>query len=60
MREAARKRMSGKVDPEPASPTPAYDDIEPVVTSSESPDAGMVVDGGAIWRYFLRTAVHPA
>lgn len=57
MREAARKRMSGKVDPEPASPTPAYDDIEPVVTSSESPDAGMVVDGGAIWRYFLCTAV---
>ena len=57
MREAARKRMSGKVDPEPAPTTPAYDDIEPVVTSSESPDAGMVVDGGAIWRYFLCTAV---
>jgi hypothetical protein len=60
MRAAARKRIAGEADADPAAPVPDFDDLEPVMTSASSGsslDAGTVIDTGAVWRYFLCTAV---
>ena len=59
MRAAARKRIAGEADADPAAPVPDFDDLEPVTSASSgsSLDAGTVIDTGAVWRYFLCTAV---
>lgn len=59
MRAAARKRIAGEADADPAAPIPDFDDLEPVASASSgsSLDAGTVIDTGAVWRYFLCTAV---
>ena len=59
MRAAARKRIAGEADADPAAPVPDFDDLEPVASASSgsSLDAGTVIDTGAVWRYFLCTAV---
>ena len=60
MRAAARKRIAGEADADPAAPVPDFDDLEPVMTSASSGsslDAGTVIDTSAVWRYFLCTAV---
>jgi len=60
MRAAARKRIAGEADTDPAAPIPDFDDLEPVASASSgssSLDAGTVIDTGAVWRYFLCTAV---
>ena len=59
MRAAARKRIAGEADADPAAPIPDFDDLEPVASASSgsSLDAGTVIDTGAVRRYFLCTAV---